>query len=53
MTFLSYRSCSSGFIQDFLDLYVDQCWFNVVNVGKSPQVNRGSLSEATLPTFSL
>ena len=36
MTFLSHKSCSSGFIQDFLDHYVDQCWYNDVHVGRSP-----------------
>ena len=36
MTFLSHRSCLSGFIQNFLKHYVDQCWFNVVNVGRNP-----------------
>ena len=53
-----YQSCSSTFIQDVLDYYVDQCQFNVVNVGRSPHewtwlVNRGSLSEATPPTCNL
>ena len=32
-TFLGIHSCSSGFIQDFLDHYVDQCRFNDVHVG--------------------
>ena len=36
MTFLSHTSCSSRFIQDFLDHYVDQCWYNDVLVGRSP-----------------
>ena len=36
MPFLSHTSCSSGFIQDFLDHYADQCWYKVVHVEKSP-----------------
>ena len=32
MTFLRIHSCSSGFIQDFLDHYVDQCRLNDVHV---------------------
>ena len=52
MIFPSHISCFSGFIQDFLAPYVDQCRVNDVNVGRSPMneawsVNRGSLSQAT------
>ena len=34
MSFLSHTAFSSGCIQDFLDYYVDQCRFSVVNVGR-------------------
>ena len=36
MTFKKNHSCSSGFIRDFLDHYVDRCRFNDVHVGESP-----------------
>ena len=35
MTFFRIHSCSSGFIQDFLDHYADRCRFNDVHVGCS------------------
>ena len=34
--FLRIRNSSSGFIQHFLDYYVDRCQFNDVHVGWSP-----------------
>ena len=36
MTLLRIHTCSYGFIQDFLDHYVDGCRSNDVNVGTSP-----------------
>ena len=33
MTFLSHASCSLGFVPDFMDHYVDQCWHIDVHVG--------------------
>ena len=33
MTFLSHTSCSLGFVPDFMDHYVDQCWHIDVHVG--------------------
>ena len=41
MTLLSHTSCSLGFVQDFLDHYLDQCWHINVHVGRSPCMNLG------------
>ena len=47
-TFLSHTSCSSGFIQDFLNHYVDQCRFNYVHVGRSPMNESSSVIRGLL-----
>ena len=36
MTLLIIHSCSSGFIQDFREHYVDGCRSEYVDVGRSP-----------------
>ena len=36
MNSLGIHSCSTGFIQDFLDHYADECWSNDVDVGRNP-----------------
>ena len=35
MTFIRIPSCSIGFVQDFVDHFVDQCWYIDLLVGRS------------------
>ena len=36
VTFLRIPNCSSGYVQDFVDHYVDQCWYIDLVVGIRP-----------------